>query len=287
VHRASLVVALAGMCGCERMLGLHEIGGPPDAAVDVPPPEPYLVCPAFEPVLESVPGSGLVEAGLYVDGLRMVVRIQASTALRELRRPAPDEPFGSTLHSTTLVASGSEDAAFVEIGGAVYAFAAVRKPLDTVRGLVVCRDSTCADITVLLAGTDTPITSDLDGVSVALRDGELAMVFNQGNVIYQAEPASADYTVWRATYLEQAGVMADDPALSRDGKLLVVPTSAGLIALRWDPTVATYVTPTPVADAGSAPEFGLESVDGVELFVVLARENSTVPEIHVAVCGRG
>jgi hypothetical protein len=279
--RAAWLVCGMAMTGCDKLFGLEDVTAP---AVDARPPDPYITCSGFQPVLASEPSPALVEPGLHPDGLRMVVRQDGVATLRELRRDDTMSSFVTA--SLSAFPAGVGDPSFVTIGDTVYGFGA---QTPSPRRIVICPDpastTTCSPIT-MLAETGEAITTDIDGPSVALRDGRLVMAFNHQIAAYVAEPETDDLLVWRARWVQEAGVMIDDPALTRDGRLLIVPNDRGLEALRWDDTVQNYVQPTPVSEIGASPEIGVQSESQTELFVTWKRDGSPIAEPFVATCAR-
>lgn len=237
----------------------------------------YLSCAGLAPALATMPADAYLEPSVHVDGLTLVARRSPGATLFEATRPSESAAFGN-FGAVTVVQSDVQDQTFLDVEAVVSgpSVVAMGSTGTAPRSLVLCEDpptQACGTVTVF-DEQGVAITDDIDGPTLAIRDGALVMAFSRGDAVYLATPRD-NLSQWDA-YLFDLGVFglgaasADDPALTPDGTRLFVPLTTmdgtSLYVLRFDYEVQGYTEPLRVMDGLGSPAVGLVSASGVEVF---------------------
>jgi len=277
---APLLLVLAGACGRLDYDALQATldGGGSDAALPSVDAGPALTCAMLGPALETAPADPYLEPSLHVDGLTLVARRTPGPTLFQATRATSSAAFGP-FGAVTVVQSDVQDQTFldIEVLGLGPSVIAMGSTGSGPRSLVLCEDppaQPCGLVTVF-DELGVAITDDIDGPTLAIRDGALVMAFSRGSEIYLATPR-ATLAEWDAALFDLGvfglgAVSADDPALTTDGTRLFVPMTVqgvgSLYALRFDGEVQGYTGPERVFDGVGSPAVGIESATAIEVFV--------------------
>ena len=234
---------------------------------------PHVICSAAEPALTTMPANAYLEPSMYVDNLTLVARSVPGPSVFEAVRPNLTSPFGN-FEAVTVIQSEIQDQTFLDVetlglGMTVLGMGASGTP----RQLLTCADppSVACVPAAVFDDLGAAIEDDLDGPTLANRDGQLVLAFSRGDAIYLAQPR-ATLAEWDAVLFDLGieGALADDPAFTVDGRLLIVAmtvgATSGLFAYLWDPANQTYGDPQLFATALGAPAIGVETATTIEIF---------------------
>ncbi len=261
-----------------------------DARVAVPDAEPEgyvdVVCGPMTPVSPVPPVDALIEPALLTDGLTLLARFSFQDHIAV--RASPGEDFGEWSRTTDYLAL-AQDHSFLTVAGEEIGVGAEIPAGGEDRQLTLCSAPFATgpcDVIRLFDSSGALITDDVDGPSLALRDGELVVAFNRGSEVFFARPRSAGSLDWDATRIDIGTGLYGDPALSEDGRILAVSDTARGNSIQlavWDASADNFVPVQELSTIiGGSPEIGLETAAGWELFLVT--DTRGVVEPHRVSC---
>ncbi len=254
----------------------------PLAESDAGPPLD-IRCGTLTPVAPTAPANSRIEPAMRIDGLNLYSRSSANMDWLASRANAT-APFGDWM-PTDNIQSIQQDPSFVDLNGEEIATGSRRVGMG-IRQLVLCsppfNTAPCSQLSVF-DSEGAPIVDSIDGPSLAVRKGKLCMAFNRGDTVYVAEPRGQALDEWDAQLVDLGATKSDDPALTKDGAILLAPGVGGILYLEWDAASRSYLSPRIIEGLeGGSPEIGVESENGFELFVT--HETRGVPETHRSDC---